>query len=182
MYYVRTFLLQHFYFINGSFLLVPTFSLITGIWWYWAGYFVIPALFLIFLSLFIFLAFKQIKKFILSIIFFALGALLMHRQYQNFDNFYAKYNKSLCSIEGIIVDISPLYNTRYNFCTTIQVDRIKRQGSEKLEDNWQSLNQNIEIYSFKPPSAEVIDNVKIDNISIKKPSNKSFTSYLMRNG
>ena len=126
MYDIKAFLLRYFYPIHGSFLLIPTLSLIAGIWWYAAGCEIVLFIIFLLVCMLLLFIFGNIRGGIFSIMFFILGSLLTHNRYQNFEVFSKRYHGNTCNIQGIITDISPLYNTRYKFCTTIHVINIKK--------------------------------------------------------
>src|SRR3989337_2936540 len=105
--YVKSLLSRYFYPIHSTFLLIPTLSLISGIWWYYAGCPLLIIIIFIIASILYFLFYENFKKFLFALIFFFIGALIIHYRYQNFKNFHAQYNNHICSIRGTIMDISP---------------------------------------------------------------------------
>jgi len=121
------------------------------------------------------------------------GNLLYKKQQQAFLDFYNQYQNKTCSISGTITDIEYMAKyQRIKECITLNITSIKiadteitntqitKQGPEKLNIQKKAGNIHIQIYSPFKTSCKVSDAIELNNVTIKKPNNESFFSYLIK--
>lgn len=109
---------------------------------------------------------KNILIFFLFTLAFATGIACHRHQIQTHEEFLNKINnKTYSSIIATVKDIKRLKNKR---------------NSVYMELLWESENKNISLYTNGCHDLEVADRIEIKNATFKRPNNKDFLNYLIK--
>jgi len=156
-----------------------TLFLISGILWSSFGY---PPtapiiIFTVFWLVMLFLKKEiSIQIALIAITLFLIGHLNYQNQIQTHDIFYEKMKNKKLEIIATVKNIKNQENIRTPFCITVLTQKIKVQDTKP----WNFKNKNICFYLKTFPNIKIGDTIKIENITIKKPKNKKFVAYLIK--
>ncbi len=108
---------------------------------------------------------------IISILCGLLRTASIHHSYHSF-----LFSNKPATIQGIVLNKVKTDQPHMNQYITVALISIDREASLF------KTNHLIRIYTATPPNLEVADQVKIENIAIKKPNNDNFWNYLIKEG
>ncbi len=122
--------------------------------------------------------YKKLGFYALSFIIGAalLGLLRSHQTVSYYQAFPFHLTEKGSSIEGTLQSYSFNPTARLPFCSTILLHKIVSKEGEFF------TSYRIQIYTKKKLLAHIGDMIEMQNIALKKPSNDSFYSYLMKEG
>jgi len=130
--------------------------------------------------LFIIAASVKAKKYIKTVLlvsctFFA-GVLNLTYQVHSHTNFLYKVDGKKFNIVATVRDIRKLKNKACPFYVLMSASKIKNTQL----NNWKDIDKYICVYTRKKPNVKMGDIIKAKNITIKKPKNKSYSNYLIK--
>ncbi len=121
------------------------------------------------------------KKLSISTLSFIIGATVLgllrsHQTISYYQAFPFHLTEKGVSIQGTLQSYSFHPISRLPFCNTILCSKIVSEEGEFF------TSYRIQIYTKKKFHADIGDMIEMQNIALKKPSNNSFYSYLMKEG
>ena len=121
------------------------------------------------------------KKLSISTLCFIIGAALLgslrsHQTVSYYQDFPFHLTQKGAAIQGTLQSYSFNPTGRLPFCNTILLHKIISEEGELF------TSYRIQIYTKQKLPAHIGDMVEIQDIALKKPSNNSFYSYLMKEG
>jgi ComEC/Rec2-related protein len=166
--------------LNFNLLLPLTLIFMGGIWWQaYLGNQIHPvAIGLILIAGIAGFKIQPPRALIFSVVSFCAGAFIYNYHCAQHLQFINTYHKKTVSCAGTITDMCSIDHPRFNYCITLTIDQL----TTAPENPWQPCNKKIQIYTTKKQRLQVDDYIRLHNLTLKKPSNDSFNTYLIKEG
>lgn len=174
------FISQHFYIVNTSPFFPLTLGLVVGII---CQSFLITSLLLPFLSIAIIAIlstqaslYRKYYSLILFLFAYSIGSFVYQNQLNKYEQFYSQIKNNSVDIIGTVIDIATNSHATMKTTLTLRITHIKITHSKQ----WESTNKSILIYTNNCDKLCIGDNIMLTNIQFKKPKNKDFALYLIK--
>jgi len=120
---------------------------------------------------------KILYALILCIASFFCGALLLKHQINKQEQFYQETHNKYFDVTAIVENIYAIKNHRLPIALILSIQTIKRSGQSQ---DWKPLNKTIQCYTQNVSEIQIKDKIQIKNLKFKKPNNKLFSKYLLK--
>ncbi len=174
------FISQHFYIVNTSPFFPLTLGLVVGII---CQSFLITSLLLPLLSIAIIAIlsmqaplYRKYYSLILFLFAYSIGSFLYQNQLNQYEQFYSQIKNNSVDIIGTVIDIAANSHATMKTTLILRVTHIKITNSKQ----WKSTSKSILIYTNNCDKLCIGDNIMLTNIQFKKPKNKDFALYLIK--
>lgn len=115
------------------------------------------------------------KQLVICSFFVLTGAWLHHKELRNYDEFYTFIDNKKCTVTGTVIDkCKATVNHQKTILITLTIDTITTDLCTK------KYNKTLLLYGKNNNSIDVGDTITLLDISIKKPSNKDFQLYQIK--